>query len=126
MRITAATPSSTPAVPYQQRCRSKGSDIPRGWVVTKSHLPCRVQVCAVSVLCILYVYFMLGNVGDQRHKMFSIFLHIPSGCLRALANAQLRAGDGQDGDQEEAPREVASPATKVSANIVIACGGTQL
>jgi hypothetical protein len=51
----------------------------------------------------LYVYWLLGKVASQRYNLYSTFLMIPTGCLRALATKQLLVSVADDDDDRDLP-----------------------
>jgi hypothetical protein len=72
-----------------------------------------LQGCVVGILAMLYVHWLLGHVAWQRYNLFSVFLMMPSGCLRALATKQLHVGQDDEDDDERDLMRGDSLGTKV-------------
>jgi hypothetical protein len=68
----------------------------------------------VWVSSFFYICWLLSSIANHGYSMFSVFLLIPTGCLRALAAKQIyiHSGDSEDGDAEYAA-ESGTFATKV-------------
>jgi hypothetical protein len=81
----------------------------------------RVQGCLGCTIAAAYVYWLLGNVAGQRYNLYSVFLMVPSGCLRALATKQLHVGvedDDDDDDNERGMVEDAAAKVRMNAQAV--------
>jgi hypothetical protein len=55
-----------------------------------------VGVIAVSILLVTF-----RQVMDERYQLFSIFLTLPNGCIRALASKQVTIDDASSDDDDD-------------------------
>lgn len=50
-----------------------------------------IQGCIVCILAALYASWLLHRLQEQRYRLFSVFVAVPQGFVRALATKQVRA-----------------------------------
>ena len=69
-----------------------------------------VEACVMAVSALAYLIHLLDKVGIYRYHVYSIFLVVPSGLLRALASKQVTIeGEGDDDDDDGEPAAQSQP-----------------
>ncbi len=82
-----------------------------------------VQGGAVCVLLLLYMWWLQRRVSQQRYGMYSLFMILPVGLLRALASKSVSVMDNSDGEVRAESRSGCPHATCTSGD-GIACIAT--
>lgn len=47
------------------------------------------QGCCVCLLACIYASWLMHRVAEQRYRMYSVFVAVPQGFLRAMATKQV-------------------------------------
>ncbi len=63
-----------------------------------------VEGCAVATLLVLYMWWLQHRVTQQRYRVYSVFLTVPVGMIRALASKTISISQGSDSEVRGAGR----------------------
>jgi hypothetical protein len=68
-------------------------------------LACTSQGIVVMVIAVAYIFALLGRVAGHRYSLYSVFLMVPSGYVRALATKNTHV-DVDDDDNDDDDRDL--------------------
>ena len=57
-----------------------------------------VEGCAVATLLVAYMWWLQHRVTQQRYRVYSVFMAVPVGMIRALASRTIQISQGSDSD----------------------------
>lgn len=65
-----------------------------------------MEGCCICSLIVAYMAWLLRKVDAQRYGVYSVFLIVPNGLIRAQASMAIQVDTGADQDQEEADEPI--------------------